>query len=424
MSDKATESDDRTKPQPVATSASTKAVDVITIDDDDADSVEPMIEKDDGGVSAEHHMEVDTDEPLVQDIIRERPARSRAHTSITTSNQRKRKRVFGDDNEDSVDSDSSDDSLPQNQADTTNTSNKSQSVPQGAPSVERSSSRSKRSTANYNTVYIDLEDTDESGSDSDVHVKVEASSKRMKSHNSNPLPKPKPQPISSSGPRVSILERPKKKSNISGTSANANSVSLSSSASDPIHPTTFQTLIVCPMTLISQWVEEIRTKLAPGVMSVYMYYGNERHMSSDQLRKHDVIVTSYGTLISDAKIHQKHVASVDSTPSIKSLLSPSFVAPQSSSSSSSDCRRTTNAVATGVSGGKGLFGIAWHRVVLDEAHTIKVRYYRRCLCNCILYMLYVVCCIIIHVYRMGAPKQLRRVVCWRESDAGSSLEVS
>ena len=388
LSDKATGSDDRTKPQPVATPAPAKVEDVITIDDDDGDNVEAELGE---GSSApvDHHMEIDTDEPIIQDTIREEPIRSqvRASAASRSNSQRKRKRVIDDDDEeDSADSDSSDDSPTQNQAPSTNTSNKAQSVSKGAPATEcpGSSSRSKRSTANYNTIYI--EDTDESRSDSEVNVEVEASSKSMKGHNSYPFPRPmsKAQPTINSVSRVSILERPKNKSTTSGsksnsTNTNLKSVSTSSSPSTsdpthPTHPTTVQTLIICPMTLISQWVEEIRTKLAPGVMSVYMYYGNERHISSDQLRKHDVIVTSYGTLISDAKIHQKHLASIDSAPSIKSLLSPFHNAPNlhSSSSSSSDCRRTTTANAAGVSGGKGLFGIAWHRVVLDEAHTIKV----------------------------------------------------
>ena len=34
------------------------------------------------------------------------------------------------------------------------------------------------------------------------------------------------------------------------------------------------TLIVCPMTLISQWVEELRSKVLPATgMTVMMYYG-------------------------------------------------------------------------------------------------------------------------------------------------------
>ena len=380
-----TESDDRTKAQPVVTPAPAEVEDLITIDDDDDnDSVEPELVVD-STLAVDRYMNVDTDQPLIQPNIREQALTNRPHQSSTTtsskSGYRKRKRVIDDEDDNNVDSNSSDNSPRMHQATSTKASNKSESVSTGAPAAD-GSSRAKRTTANYNTVYIDLEDTDESGSDSEVNVKVEASSKRMKGPNSNPLPKPmpKPQPTIISVARVSILERPKKK-NISNSSNSASTnlkpLSASSSASDPTHPTqptTVQTLIICPMTLISQWVEEIRTKLAPGVMSVFMYYGNERHMNSDQLRKHDVIVTSYGTLISDAKIHQKHLASIDSTPSIKSLLSPFHNAPNTHSSSSSSDRRTPTAatVAAGVSAGKGLFGIAWHRVVLDEAHTIKV----------------------------------------------------
>ena len=58
------------------------------------------------------------------------------------------------------------------------------------------------------------------------------------------------------------------------------------------------TLVVCPLSLLSQWVDEI-DKHAPGALSVGMYYGNDRTKSAAALAAHDVIITSYGVLASD-----------------------------------------------------------------------------------------------------------------------------
>ncbi|WFD36015.1 DNA helicase rad5 [Malassezia cuniculi] len=89
------------------------------------------------------------------------------------------------------------------------------------------------------------------------------------------------------------------------------------------------TLVVAPMSLIGQWKSELVRASKPGTLSVSLFYGDTRDQLAAQIETSDVIVTSYGTLASEFKRMSE--------------------------------RRTT------------LFSVVWHRVVLDEAHSIKNR---------------------------------------------------
>lgn len=89
------------------------------------------------------------------------------------------------------------------------------------------------------------------------------------------------------------------------------------------------TLVVAPMSLLSQWRDELLRASKPGTLSVSLYYGDTREQLSTRVETDDVVVTSYGTLASEyRRAHE---------------------------------RRAT------------LFSVVWHRVILDEAHCIKNR---------------------------------------------------
>lgn len=66
-------------------------------------------------------------------------------------------------------------------------------------------------------------------------------------------------------------------------------------------------LIVAPVALLAQWKDEIstKTKSAPGYkLSVFIYHGT--HASLEDLKKYDVVLTTYGTITAEAKKFKKY----------------------------------------------------------------------------------------------------------------------
>ena len=94
------------------------------------------------------------------------------------------------------------------------------------------------------------------------------------------------------------------------------------------------TLVVAPLALIKQWEAEIKNRvLESHELRVRVHHGPQRTKRFEDLKKYDVVITTYQILVSE----------------------------HSSSSRSEDGPQA------------GCFGIHWYRVILDEAHTIKNR---------------------------------------------------
>ncbi|XP_057983425.1 putative SWI/SNF-related matrix-associated actin-dependent regulator of chromatin subfamily A member 3-like 1 [Malania oleifera] len=55
------------------------------------------------------------------------------------------------------------------------------------------------------------------------------------------------------------------------------------------------TLIVCPPSVFSTWIMQLREHTKPGSMKVYMYYG-DRTTEAEKLQKYDIVLTTYSTL--------------------------------------------------------------------------------------------------------------------------------
>lgn len=91
------------------------------------------------------------------------------------------------------------------------------------------------------------------------------------------------------------------------------------------------TLVVAPLALIKQWEGEIRDRVEDThTLRVCVHHGPQRARNFKDLKKYDVVITTYHTLVSEH----------------------------------------------GSSGGElkvGCFGLNWYRVILDEAHSIKNR---------------------------------------------------
>ena len=65
------------------------------------------------------------------------------------------------------------------------------------------------------------------------------------------------------------------------------------------------TLVVCPVSLVGQWVEEAKNKLTdPGM--VYPYYGGQRKRDPSILSQKDIVVTTYAVLASDNNYWRKN----------------------------------------------------------------------------------------------------------------------
>ncbi|KAI0377701.1 SNF2 family N-terminal domain-containing protein [Hypomontagnella monticulosa] len=91
------------------------------------------------------------------------------------------------------------------------------------------------------------------------------------------------------------------------------------------------TLVVAPLALIRQWEAELKEKVADSHrLRVLVHHGPQRTKRFEDLRKYDVVITTYQILVSEHG-------------------------------------HTTETLKT------GCFGLHWYRVILDEAHTIKNR---------------------------------------------------
>lgn len=91
------------------------------------------------------------------------------------------------------------------------------------------------------------------------------------------------------------------------------------------------TLVVAPLALIKQWEAEIKDRVEEDhALKVKVHHGPQRSKSFKDLRKYDVVITTYQTLSAE------HIENSGSEKT-------------------------------------ALFGVNWYRIVLDEAHSIKNR---------------------------------------------------
>ncbi|KAK5821945.1 DNA repair protein, RAD5 [Linnemannia elongata] len=116
------------------------------------------------------------------------------------------------------------------------------------------------------------------------------------------------------------------------------------------------TLIVCPMSLISQWRDETINS-SGGALTAEVYYGGARDRTDESLLKRgapDVLITSYGVVLSE---YSKLVGARENEQS------------KSKGMNDLDDIKAQNLWRKG----SALFNVDFHRVVLDEAHQIKSR---------------------------------------------------
>ncbi|TNY22091.1 SNF2 family N-terminal domain-containing protein [Rhodotorula diobovata] len=162
------------------------------------------------------------------------------------------------------------------------------------------------------------------------------------------------------------------------SSSSSSSAKLPTAKRTKLEPGTARaTLVVAPMTLLSQWCDELERSSKGKKMRVLMYYGNKRESGAELAREIDegvdVVVTSYGTLCSDFK--QSGLDAPEKKPQGRGANED---ATGKAKGKGKDKDAKGKGKASGGGGGKkkkpkGLFAVEWFRIVLDEAHLIKSR---------------------------------------------------
>lgn len=126
------------------------------------------------------------------------------------------------------------------------------------------------------------------------------------------------------------------------------------------------TLVVCPLSLLAQWVDELAEHVAPGVLRVVTYYGAKRGARGAEaisLAAADVVVTTYQTLAAEAPLASADGGGGDGGGG-------------GGGNGGGWAGRSEAAAGGGVAATHAhppppLYCVTWTRVVLDEAHTIK-----------------------------------------------------
>ncbi|KAJ3170412.1 DNA helicase rad5 [Geranomyces variabilis] len=141
--------------------------------------------------------------------------------------------------------------------------------------------------------------------------------------------------IHSNRPTAEDMARPSPRSALSGLRGMSNTSTVSGTTV-PALPQTRATLIVCPVSLLAQWRDEITARFRPGTLTCAVYYSADRALSVADLtgkKGPDVVITTYGTVSSEWG-----GGTGEGGPGKRASL---------------------------------VFALDWFRVVLDEAHYIK-----------------------------------------------------
>lgn len=123
------------------------------------------------------------------------------------------------------------------------------------------------------------------------------------------------------------------------------------SSSSTRHPVC--TLIVCPVSVMINWQQQIETHVKPNTLRVGFYHGADRHYLLPSITNgvFDVLLVSYNTLSAEykAKSGKKNSSNDD-------------IAGGKAVQQQNDSKRQKR---------ESLFDVVFHRVVLDEAHSIR-----------------------------------------------------
>ena len=69
-----------------------------------------------------------------------------------------------------------------------------------------------------------------------------------------------------------------------------------------LKPGLTQLLPVVPLSVMSNWEKQIEDHVQPGVLTSCVYYGKTRDMSPAELKKYDVVITTYQSVVQDHEL--------------------------------------------------------------------------------------------------------------------------
>jgi len=111
------------------------------------------------------------------------------------------------------------------------------------------------------------------------------------------------------------------------------------------------TLLICPASLIGQWEKEVENRVKSSQVRLLVYHGANRKCSARALARYDIVVTTYGTVQSEVKTVLGAAAEKETKKKMEDLKSAEDLGTKKTASE--------------------LLNVAWERIILDEAHTIR-----------------------------------------------------
>ncbi|TNY23571.1 SNF2 family N-terminal domain-containing protein [Rhodotorula diobovata] len=118
------------------------------------------------------------------------------------------------------------------------------------------------------------------------------------------------------------------------------------------------TLIVCPLSVASNWTEQLKQHVGKKRLSWHFYHGEGRELTKKQLREHDVIITTYQTIATELD-GGSNSRKGSRAPEDRKLGDYEQDADEPPAKKQKKQGEST------------LHSIKWRRVVLDEGHLIK-----------------------------------------------------
>eukprot|EP00803_Ostreobium_quekettii_P005434 evm.model.scf_1750.1 EVM.evm.TU.scf_1750.1 scf_1750:1711-12758(-) len=132
------------------------------------------------------------------------------------------------------------------------------------------------------------------------------------------------------------------------------------------------TLIVCPLVVLKQWASELKDKVhhAAG-LSTHLYYGKDKAKTAKELAQYSVVLTTYGSMVSEAPTIQKRNGASGVKISPGSAAYPIDLLDLSDLEEDPECEANGKRRKKRKAAANLLYQVKWLRVVLDEAQVIK-----------------------------------------------------